>query len=142
MSQSTDLEFEETPEIELTFQAFVSAQSGDTLLQRYAGEDISALRVVYELNNQVFYLDPEDEMHIELLLGVTFTSAQAQQLLSVQPGGVMDDSGWSWVPGPIWLGSNGTITQSPPATGYDVRIGAAVSPTRITLNLQDPIELE
>ena len=137
-----ELQFQDPLSIVVEFEKFVSGPSGDALLQRQAGENISALRAVYELSNQVFYLDPADSDHIELLLGISFTSATAGQLLSVQRSGVMDDSGWSWIPGPVWLGSNGTLTQSPPATGYDVRIGAAVSATRITLNLQDAIELE
>lgn len=137
-----ELQFQDPLSIVVEFEKFVSGPSGDAILQRQAGENISALRAVYELNNEVFYLDPADSDHIELLLGISFTSAPAGQLLSVQRSGVMDDSGWSWIPGPIWLGSNGALTQSPPTTAYDVRIGAAVSTTRITLNIQDAIQLE
>lgn len=120
----------------------IPGPEGGATLQRRAGETISALRVVYERNNRVFYLDASDDDHIDLLLGISVTSAPAEELLNVQRSGVIDDSSWTWLLGPIWLGSAGTLTQSPPAAGYDVLIGSAVSPTRIILNLQDPINLE
>lgn len=115
---------------------------GGTVLQRKAGEVISALRAVYELDGSVFYLDPEDSGHVDLLLGIAITSAPSGQLLNVQRAGVLDDLSWRWAPGPVWLGPLGSLTQSPPTAGYDLLIGSAVSATRINLNLQDPIELE
>lgn len=111
-------------------------------VQRDAGETLSALRAVYELDGQVLALDYRDAAHIDLLLGITLTAAEVGTPINVQRSGPIDDSGWSWTPGRIWLGANGALTQTPPADGYDVLIGAAVSATRITLNLTDPIELE
>lgn len=120
----------------------IPGPDGGAAFQRAAGETLSALRAVYELNRQVFALDCRDALHIDLLLGVTLTAADAPELLDIQRGGVIDDAGWNWQPGRIWLGAAGALTQTPPAEGFDVLLGAAASPTRITLNLQDPIELE
>lgn len=119
----------------------VPGPAGGSAFQRQAGESISALRVVYELDAQVFYLDYRDEAHIYLMLGLTLTSANGGDLINVQRSGSIDDASWSWTPGPVWLGATGALTQNPPADGFDVLIGAAVSATRITLNLQQPIEL-
>lgn len=119
----------------------VPGPAGGAAFQREAGETLSALRVVYELDGQVFYLDYRDEAHIDLMLGMTLTSASDGDAINVQLAGAIDDSGWSWTPGPVWLGAAGALTQTPPADGFDVLIGAAVSATRITLNLQQPIEL-
>ena len=33
-------------------------------------------------------------------------------------------------------------TQTPPNNGFDVLVGVAVSPTRLLLDFQDPIEME
>lgn len=111
-------------------------------VQRTAGATLSALRAVYELDGQVFYLDYRDAAHIDLLLGITLTAATAGQPINVQRAGPIDDSGWNWTPGRIWLGVDGALTQTPPTDGFDALIGAAVSATRITLNITDPIELE
>ena len=115
---------------------------GGSAFQRTAGETISALRALYELNGQVFALDYRDADHIDLILGLSLTAADAGQPLNVQRSGVLDDNGWSWTPGRVWLGADGALTQTPPADGFDVLIGVAVSATRITLDLTDPIELE
>lgn len=116
--------------------------AGGSALQRQAGETLSALLVVYELGGEVFRLDYRDVDHIDLLLGITLTAAPLGQAVNVQRSGSLDDAGWSWAPGRVWLGANGSLTQTPAVDGYDVLIGSAVSANRIILNLQDPIELE
>lgn len=120
----------------------IPGPAGGTALQRTAGQALSALRAVYELDGQVLYLDYRDAAHIDLLLGITLTAAQLGEPINVQRSGPLEDAGWSWTPGPVWLGVDGALSQTPPSDGYDVLLGAAVSTTRITLNLNDPIELE
>ncbi|MCO6057293.1 hypothetical protein NG726_11490 [Pseudomonas sp. MOB-449] len=120
----------------------IPGPAGGSAVDCQAGEVISALRVLYEFNGQVFVLDYRDDAHIDLLLGISLTAADVGQPLSVQRSGVIEDAGWNLQPGRIWLGANGQLTQTPPVNGFDVLIGAAVSATRITLNIQDPIEQE
>lgn len=115
--------------------------AGGSAVQRAAGATLSALRIVYELDGEVFYLDPSDAAHVDLVLGITLSAAAQGQLVSVQGFGPVDDSSWSWSPGPVWLGADGSLTQLPPAGGFDVLIGAAVSATRVNLNIQEPIDL-
>lgn len=115
---------------------------GGSALQRPAGETLSALRVVYELAGAVFALDYRDAEHIDLVVGVTLTAAAQGGAVNIQRSGTLDDAAWSWQPGPVWLGAAGALTQSPPTDGFDLLIGSAVSATRITLNIQDPIDLE
>lgn len=116
--------------------------AGGSAFLRDAGETLSALRVVYELAGQVFVLDAGDAAHIDLLLGVTLTAAETGASINVQRSGAIDDASWSWQPGRVWLGAAGALTQTPPVDGFAVLIGAAVSATRITLNIQDAIQLE
>lgn len=120
----------------------IPGPAGGSALQRTAGETISALRAVYELDRQVFLLDQADAAHIDFLLGITLNAADISTPVNVQRSGVLDDASWRWLPGRVWLGADGLLTQTPPTSGFDLAIGTAVSPTRITLNLQDPIELE
>lgn len=116
--------------------------TGGSALQRTAGETLSALRAVYELDGLVRALDYRDDTHIDLLLGLSLTAAPAGGAVNVQRSGVLDDNSWNWLPGRIYLGAAGSLTQTPPANGYCVLLGAATSATRITLYLQDPIDLE
>lgn len=120
----------------------IPGPAGGSALQRAAGEVISALRVLYELDGAVYALDYRDAEHVDLLLGISLTSAMPGEQLNIQRSGVLDDAGWSWAPGRIWLGTDGALTQTPPTGGFDVHIGSAMSATRITLNLSEPIDLE
>lgn len=115
---------------------------GDTTFRRIRGETLSALTVVYELDGRVYALSPDDEDHIDLLLGVTLDAGDVDAETEVRRMGALDDASWSWVPGRVWLGPGGSLTQTPPADGFDVLLGAAVSATRVVLNIQDSIELE
>jgi hypothetical protein len=114
---------------------------GGVSLQRIAGEELSALRAVYELDGEVFVLDHQDRAHIDLLLGITLTAAPAGQVVNIQRLGALQDSAWSWTAGRVYLGAAGHLTQTPPDSGYQVLLGAAVASDRLTLNLTDPIEL-
>ncbi|GAA5785661.1 hypothetical protein [Chitiniphilus shinanonensis] len=116
--------------------------AGGSAFTRRRGETLSALRVVYEQAGEVFALDYRDAAHIGQLLGLTLTAGDAGSEVDVQRSGAIDDAGWSWTPGPVWLGVAGALTQVPPADGFDVLVGAAVSATRLILDVSDPISLE
>lgn len=118
----------------------VIPSGGDSAI-RQAGETISALKVVYELDGQVFVLDQADAAHVDLLLGVAITSGNAGDTIIVQRAGTLDDAGWAWTADPVYLGSAGAITQVPPTTGFRVRLGASPMPTRINLEISEPIDL-
>lgn len=122
----------------------IPGPAGGQVLQRTAGQDTSALVAVYEdLFSAVWPADPDVETDVLALLGVTVTAAQGGQPIHVQRLGVIDDASWSFAPGRrVFLAGQGRLTQEPPQAGYDVLIGTAVSPTRLLLNIQDPIALE
>lgn len=122
----------------------VPGPAGGQVLQRLAGMDTSALLVVYEdLFGAVWPADPDVEGDVLALLGVTVSAAEGGQPINVQRMGHIDDAAWQLEPGKrVFLGRQGRLTQEPPQAGYDVLIGMAVSPTRLLLNIQDPIELE
>lgn len=122
----------------------IPGPAGGQVLQRKAGMAISALVAVYEdLLGEVWPADPDVESDVLALLGVTVSAAQAGQPINVQRMGHIDDDSWQWHPkGRIFLDQEGRLTQQVPQSGYDVLIGVALSPTRLLLNIQDPIELE
>lgn len=115
--------------------------SPDSALTRVAGDTVSALRVVYERDGLVRHLDCMDSDNIDFLIGISTTSAQVGGTINVVKGGVIEDSSLYLDLGPIWLGPDGTLVQTPPVDGFDVFLGSAVSANRIVLNIQEPINL-
>lgn len=117
--------------------------SGVAIYTRQSTGALSAMRVVWEgETGAVSVLDSSDEDHIDLLCGLTLTATSDAGQVTVQRTGAVDDLAWNWTLGRVYLGADGALTQSPPSTGFDVLVGVAVSPTRLILNFQDPIELE
>lgn len=57
--------------------------------------------------------------------------------------GVVDEPSWTWTPGPVYLSTNGTLTQTPPSLGngdmFIRQVGSALSPTSLFFNPGAPI---
>jgi hypothetical protein len=112
-------------------------------VSRTAGETLSALRCVWEDNSgKVWLLDADDTAHAALFAGVTTTAGQSGAQVTVQRAGVLDAGGLNLTPGPVWLGTNGALTQTPPTGGCDLYIGAAVAGSRLILSPAEPIYSE
>lgn len=75
------------------------------------------------------------------MLGVSITAGDAGAAISIKAGGSIDDAGWSWSPGFVFAGLNGALTQVPPATGWEIVVGYAPSPTRLNLTFDEPVKL-
>lgn len=116
--------------------------AGGQVLQRVAGETLSALRIVWEDSaGNVFALDYRNASAVYLLLGLTISAAAMGGQLNIQRAGVVEDAAWTWAPGPLWLGLDGAITQVPPADGFSLLLGFAVSATQIFLDINRPISM-
>lgn len=114
-----------------------------TLVTYPAGEAISALRLVYLHNGEVYLADNTDELSAQLLLGITTTAAGSSGVqVTINMGGLITDAGWSWSPGPLFLGTGGQLTQVPPSeNAFVVFVGVATSATTINLKFGLTVEV-
>lgn len=119
----------------------IPGPAGGQVIERTAGEAISALKVVYERGGLVYPLSYDDETHVFAVLGVATTSGQLGGSILVQRSGTVTDSGWNWSYDRVYLGQSGQLTQTPATDGFSVLIGFASTPTSINLSIQDPIEV-
>ena len=104
-----------------------------------AGEDLERLRIVRSTGDKTYYADAEIEAHAGHVLGVTDETNTQGLGVDVIVSGTMREVAWNWGDGPIYLGSNGNLTQSPSATGFIIQIGVAISDTEMFVNVQQPI---
>ena len=109
--------------------------------RRPAAATVSALRVVTESASGVSPLDPTDDGQVAGLLGVSISAGDAGDEIRIKTGGTIDDAGWSWVPGFVYAGPNGTLTQTYPDSGWEIVIGYAPSATRLNLTFDEPVKL-
>lgn len=91
-------------------------------------------------DGRVLYANQTDTSKGFSVLGITLNSAIENGAVQVQRDGPITFSGWSWAPDlPVFLGLNGELTQTPPATGVLIVIGNAATPTSITIRIGAPL---
>lgn len=55
-------------------------------------------------------------------------------------GGEIEETVWNWQANkPVFLGTDGALTQTAPTSGYLLVVGVAVGPTRMVVKIQQPI---
>lgn len=89
----------------------------------------------------VAYADNTNFDHLNRVVGVTVESALAGTPIMVQYQGLLTDPAFTFVEGPVYIGSNGGMTQTQPTTGFLQILGIAINTTTLFLHLQEPIRL-
>lgn len=80
--------------------------------------------------------------HAFNVMGLTTNAAIADDLLTVIDTGLVEQLGWTWTPNaPVFLGLNGSVTQTPNTGVFSKPVGVALSPTKIALQLQPAVFL-
>ncbi len=92
--------------------------------------------------NLVAYADSTNVLHANSIIGITTGAVDAEEPASVQYSGELTDGTWSWVPDmPIFCGTNGLLTQTPPTTGFSLVLAVAVSSSTIFIAIKQSIIL-
>jgi hypothetical protein len=80
------------------------------------------------------------------ILGMTTGAAAQGAPLSIQESGRIIEPSWNWIPSqPIYLGIDGTLTQTPPnktaGAVFILVVGFAMTSTSIYIHIREPIIL-
>lgn len=113
---------------------------GTTDLTYIAATALSALRAVtLDNQGQVLYANNNTLANAQVL-GITVTAATSGFPVLVRAVGVLSDPSWNFTKGSIYLGSNGTLTQTAPTSGLIVvPIARALSQTTIYIDVDQTI---
>ena len=114
------------------------------LLTKVAGENLGGHRaVIVDNDNKVYYGDRTNFAHMYKVVGITRGAANIGTNVEIQTYGLMTELSWNWIAGqPIFLGTNGLLTQIPPTTGFSLIIAKALTSTDIFISVKIPIILE
>lgn len=77
----------------------------------------------------------------ERIVGLSTGAAALGGTVTLQLGGEMVESSWSWTPGPVFAGDDGVLTQSPPSGAWLRQVAVAFAPTRMVIDLRPSILL-
>jgi hypothetical protein len=88
----------------------------------------------------LYYPDPATEANP--IIGITTYAGNIGDMVEVQLVGIMTEPSWNWVGNtPIYLASNGALTQTTPTTGILHVVGFPIAQNRIFIEKQPPVIL-
>lgn len=110
-----------------------------------ASRPLSGHRVVTPLEDgSLDYASNDNPGHLAAPLWVTATAAGTGGEIEFVVIGLMTEPSWSWTPGPVYLGVNGVLTQTPPAApaaAFLAQVGFATSATSLFVDRLPSIKL-
>jgi hypothetical protein len=109
-----------------------------------AGVALSALRAVRISAGLAFYVDNQTLSHAHTCIGLSFNAVAPNGAVVIKSSGFLEDTNFAFlVDKPIYIGANGTLTQTPPQAPavFLLRVGVAVSATKFFIKIERPILL-
>lgn len=102
-----------------------------------AGEALSALQAVTSDGNGDAVYASNDTLANAQVIGITETAASSGAAVAIRTSGLMTDPSWSWTKGPVYLGTNGALTQTAPSGGaIVVQVGKAMTATKLLVDIE------
>lgn len=102
-----------------------------------AAEALGGHRVVTVAGNYASKDNAADKFKI---LGVTQGAVSNGATATVTTYGTMTESSWNWTEGsPVFLSTNGLLTQTPPTSGFRIIIGRPQTATTLFVDISEPI---
>lgn len=101
-----------------------------------ASTALSALRCITTNASGLAKYATPDTLANATVIGISSTAADAGANITIKTSGQMTDASWSWTKGAIYLGSNGTLTQTAPSGGsIIVHVAKAITATTIIIDV-------
>jgi hypothetical protein len=99
--------------------------------------------VVSVAPDKVGYADNANPAHANAVLGITLGAADDGAEIQVQGSGEITEPSWNWtLQQPVFLSTNGQLTQTCPATGFVLILGTPTAPTKLMVDIKLPFVTE
>jgi len=103
-----------------------------------AGEILGGHRAIIIDNNLAYYADCTNLSHINKPIGISNNASALGGEVTVVFFGEMEEVSWNWdIDKPIWISTNGLLTQTTPVTGFLCIIAFPVTATKIFIDKQE-----
>lgn len=100
--------------------------------------------ITINADGKAIYADSTILSHANKVAGMSIGAADADAVVTINSYGKITEGSWNWtVNQPVYLSTNGLLTQTVPASPslYSLVIGTAVTSTTIFINIMPPIFL-
>ena len=116
---------------------------GDVVLELVAAATINGHRAIADNGaGQAVHADAATLAHGLAIVGISDGAAALGAVVSARTGGPMHFSGWSWAPGPVFLGLDGVLTQSVPPSAVIALVLGYGNGEQLTINIQPAVALQ
>ena len=106
-----------------------------------AGMSISALRCITTDSSGLAKYATPDSLANAVVIGISTTAASTGQNITIKTSGQITDASWSWTKGAIYLGANGSLTQTAPTGGsIVVHVAKAITATTLIIDIDTIIQ--
>jgi len=113
---------------------------GGSTVDYTAGENLSAGRVIMIEGGLAFYFQQSDPTHAGRAVGITTTSATTGNTVSVQKLGDITDVSFSGFSDKLlWVGDDGELQDTPPATGLLQKGGIGIGNNKVAIDFSQQI---
>jgi hypothetical protein len=112
-------------------------------LTKVAGAALSGHRIVrLNVSGEAIYASNATAADAGMTVGLTTAAASLGANIVIQTYGEITEPTWNWTADlPIYLGADGALTQTPPASPalFSHIVGFPLAPTKMFIDLQAPI---
>jgi hypothetical protein len=106
-----------------------------------AGENLSALRAVTSNSSGQAVYASNDTLANAQVVGITNGAVTSGANATIKISGILTDANWNWTKGTVYLGTNGTLTQTVPTNGaIVVHVGKALTATQLIIDIDTIIQ--
>ena len=106
-----------------------------------AGENLSALRAVTTNSSGQAVYASNNTLANAQVVGIVYTAANSGSNATIKISGIITDASWNWTKGTVYLGTNGTLTQTVPTSGaIVVHVGKALTATQLLIDIDTIIQ--
>ena len=106
-----------------------------------AGENLSALRAVTSNSSGQAVYASNDTLANAQVVGITNGAVTSGANATIKISGILTDANWTWTKGTVYLGTNGTLTQTVPTNGaIVVHVGKALTSTQLIIDIDTIIQ--
>lgn len=125
----------------------VNVLTGATIINNY-GSDTVAITAAENLGGhrivtvEGFYASKDTATDRNKVLGMTTGAVSISSEATVQVSGFIEESSWNWnVDLPVFLSTNGQLTQSAITSGFSLIVGKPRTATNMFISISEPIIL-
>jgi hypothetical protein len=106
-----------------------------------AGENLSALRAVTSNSSGQAVYASNDTLANAQVVGISNGAVTSGANATIKISGILTDANWNWTKGTVYLGTNGTLTQTVPTNGaIVVHVGKALTSTQLIIDIDTIIQ--